>query len=84
MGKKHKSFKPKAMSTKNLVTHMQSLGIAIAKIDTTLIDTPNIPVDELVKQFKKRTDLQDVAGFVNYLIAAKEEQAKKESPIIQM
>lgn len=72
------------MSTKNLTEHLKLLGMAIAKIDTHLTDTPSIPTDELVKQFKKRTDLQDVAGFISYLISAMEEKAKKESPIIQM
>lgn len=60
------------MSTEILKGHLSTLGMEIVKIDTTISDTKDIPAKQLVILFKQRTDLQDVAAFVNYLIAASE------------
>lgn len=68
----------------NLNGHLETLGKELNKIDFFIVDTANISCDELVKRFKKREDLLEVAGFINHVIKIEEEKNKKESPIIKM
>lgn len=68
----------------NLKSHLQEIGLEIARIDMFLKDTPKIPNEELIKRYKKRNDLQEVAAFINFLDEATETKQKETSSIIQM
>lgn len=68
------------MNTEILNGHLRTLGMEIIKIDTQISDTKDIPAKQLVALFKQRTDLQDVAGFINYMIAASEGKLEQPQP----
>jgi len=74
------------MSIEALKQHHNNLGIAIAKIDTEVSDNGNIPVEELIRKFKKRSDLVDVHGYISYLgsLGKQSGEASGESKIVQL
>ena len=72
------------MNKQNITKHLATLGFAITKIDTHFSETENIPADELVKQYKRRQDYQDAAGFFNFVLASTEQKEKEEAKIITL
>jgi len=74
------------MNTENLKNHLRDLGMEIATIDTKLSDTPKMPVKEIVAHFKRRVELQEAAGFINYLVAFSEGrlEEKTESRLVKV
>lgn len=74
------------MSIEVLNIHHNNVGLAIAKIDTEVSDNKNIPVDELVKRLKKRTDLTELHGYISYLSSLENKAGEPagQSKIVQL
>jgi len=74
------------MNTENLKNHLRDLGMEIVKIDTAFSDTPKMPTKQMVAMYKQRTDLQETAAFINYLVNASEGklEEKTESRLVKV
>lgn len=60
--------------------YLASTSLEIAKVDTFIGDTDNIPVDELFKKMERRQKLQDLGNYLKYLLVQDKEMQKAQEP----
>lgn len=66
--------------------YLGNISLEIAKIDSTICDNDNIPIDQLLKHKDRRERLQELFGYIKYLLVADKEQQqpKEETRILTM
>jgi len=67
-----------------LQDHLGSITLAIGKIDSTVMATHKMATDEIIKQRKRRVELQDAAEYIKYLLfSLKQQEEEKSGSIIK-
>lgn len=69
-----------------LQNHLGKVVLEIAKVDTVVSETDNIPVDQLFKHMERRQKLGELCNYLKYLLVQDKEpkQPQEEGRILTM